>query len=89
MHKALIAAAAAATCLAVASTPASASQVREGGIFRVAFAGLDYVDPALSYTQARWSILDATCARLLRYPKKPFWGIICLSCFRISRTQIR
>ena len=71
MQKALIAAAAAATCLAVASTPASATEVREGGIFRVAFSGLDYVDPALSYTQAGWSILDATCARLLRYPDKP------------------
>ena len=71
MQKALIAAAAAATCLAVASTPASATEVREGGIFRVAFSQLDYVDPALSYTQAGWLILDATCARLLRYPDKP------------------
>ena len=71
MQKALIAAAAAATCLAVASTPASATEVREGGVFSVAFSGLDYVDPALSYTQAGWSILDATCARLLRYPDRP------------------
>jgi ABC-type transport system substrate-binding protein len=71
MRKALIAAAAAATCLAVASTPASATEVREGGILNVAFSGLDYVDPALSYRQAGWTILDATCARLLRYPDKP------------------
>jgi peptide/nickel transport system substrate-binding protein len=71
MHKASIAAAAAATCLAVASTPASATEVREGGFFRVAFSRLDYVDPALSYTLPGWLILDATCARLLRYPDKP------------------
>ena len=41
---------------------------------RIAFSpvsGLDYVDPALSFTQPGWSLLDATCARLMTYPDKP------------------
>ena len=33
--------------------------------------GLDYVDPALSFTQPGWALLDATCARLMTYPDKP------------------
>ena len=33
-------------------------------------AGLDYVDPALSFTQPGWALLDATCARLMTYPDK-------------------
>jgi peptide/nickel transport system substrate-binding protein len=45
--------------------------VREGGIFRVALFGLDYVDPALSYSLEGWSLLDTTCARLMAYPDKP------------------
>jgi ABC-type transport system substrate-binding protein len=44
---------------------------RDGGIFRVAFEGLDYIDPALAYTPASWSLLDTTCARLMTYPDKP------------------
>jgi peptide/nickel transport system substrate-binding protein len=40
---------------------------------RIAFApaaGLDHVDPALSFTQPGWALLDATCARLMTYPDK-------------------
>lgn len=40
---------------------------------RIGFApasGLDYVDPALSFTQPGWALLDATCARLMTYPDK-------------------
>ena len=33
-------------------------------------AGLDHVDPALSFTQPGWALLDATCARLMTYPDK-------------------
>jgi ABC-type oligopeptide transport system substrate-binding subunit len=44
---------------------------REGGIFRVVFAGLDYVDPALAYGSESWALLDTTCARLMTYPDKP------------------
>lgn len=34
-------------------------------------AGLDHVDPALSFTQPGWALLDATCARLMTYPDRP------------------
>jgi hypothetical protein len=40
---------------------------------RIAFApaaGLDHIDPALSFTQPGWALLDATCARLMTYPDK-------------------
>ncbi len=40
---------------------------------RISFApaaGLDHVDPALSFTQPGWALLDATCARLMTYPDK-------------------
>jgi peptide/nickel transport system substrate-binding protein len=47
------------------------ADLREGGIFRVALFGLDYVDPALSYSLEGWSLLDTTCARLMTYPDKP------------------
>jgi ABC-type transport system substrate-binding protein len=44
---------------------------REGGIFRVGVSGLDYVDPALSYSLGGWTLIDTTCARLMTYPDKP------------------
>ena len=37
----------------------------------LSMAALDSLDPARSYTTAGWSILDATCARLMSYPDKP------------------
>jgi peptide/nickel transport system substrate-binding protein len=46
----------------------------KGGIFRVVFAPpepLDTMDPAMANTQASWSLLDLTCARLMTYPDKP------------------
>ena len=54
---------------AVASLPHRAS----GGTFKVSFVtnALDSVDPALSYTEEGWALLDATCARLLNYPDSP------------------
>ena len=54
--------------------PASTSPGQSGGIFRISFApqsGLDYIDPALSYTPPGWAILDTMCARLLTYPDRP------------------
>jgi ABC-type transport system substrate-binding protein len=61
-----------AATLAFASTGALGSDnQREGGIFRVTFAGLDYVDPALAYGGESWALLDTTCARLMTYPDKP------------------
>jgi peptide/nickel transport system substrate-binding protein len=55
-----------------ASRPAATPP--KGGIFRVVFAPpeqLDTMDPALANTQASWSLLDLTCARLMTYPDKP------------------
>jgi peptide/nickel transport system substrate-binding protein len=65
---------AAACSLALFAQPGSSARGRDGGIFRISFspaAGLDYVDPALSFTQPGWALLDATCARLMTYPDKP------------------
>jgi ABC-type oligopeptide transport system substrate-binding subunit len=45
-----------------------------GGIFQIVFAPpeqLDTMDPAIANTQASWSLLDLTCARLMTYPDKP------------------
>lgn len=51
---------------------ASLPHGKTGGTFNVSFLGtiLDYVDPALSYSFEGWSLLDATCARLMNYPDK-------------------
>ena len=49
------------------------AQRPRGGTFRIAFAPpeqLDTMDPALANTQASWSLLDLTCARLMTYPDK-------------------
>jgi peptide/nickel transport system substrate-binding protein len=51
----------------------STSGGQEGGTFKIAFApqaGLDRVDPALSFTQPGWAVLDAVCARLMTHPDK-------------------
>jgi peptide/nickel transport system substrate-binding protein len=45
----------------------------DGGIFLISLApqsGLDYMDPALSFTAPGWALLDTTCARLMSYPDK-------------------
>ena len=56
------------------ATAASTATGKPGGIFRVLFsqqAGLDHVDPALSFTPAGWALIDTFCARLLTNPDKP------------------
>ena len=54
---------------------ASASGVlaagRQGGTARVDLNGVDYTDPALSYTGPGWQVERATCARLVSYPDRP------------------
>ena len=58
---------------AVVAQPTSSARARDGGVLRIAFspaAGLDFVDPALSFTQPGWSVIDTTCARLFTYPDK-------------------
>src|SRR5919109_3235323 len=55
-----------------ASTPSATPP--KGGIFRIVFAPpepLDTMDPAMANTQASWSLLDLTCARLMTYPDRP------------------
>jgi peptide/nickel transport system substrate-binding protein len=45
-----------------------------GGVVQVVFAPpeqLDTMDPAIANTQASWSLLDMTCARLMTYADKP------------------
>lgn len=59
---------------AVLAQSSSGARGQEGDILRVAFspaAGVDFVDPALAFTQPSWSLLDTTCARLFAYPDKP------------------
>ena len=61
------------TTAALAAT-SNSTAVREGGIFRIslpALAGLDNMDPALSFSPAGWGLLDTVCARLMAYPDKP------------------
>jgi peptide/nickel transport system substrate-binding protein len=57
--------------LAQPGAVASAPEARDGGIFRVGFARLDYVDPAHAYSIEARALLDTTCARLMSYPDKP------------------
>jgi peptide/nickel transport system substrate-binding protein len=76
-HRGIGVAAAIAVVVLTASTVSSATPTsttaREGGIFRIslpALAGLDNMDPALSFTPAGWALLDTVCARLMVYPDK-------------------
>ena len=59
---------------AILINPGSTSRGQEGGIFRISLSpasGLDYIDPALSFTAPGWALLDTTCARLMAYPDEP------------------
>ncbi|MGI8974456.1 MAG: hypothetical protein ACR2HI_09810, partial [Gaiella sp.] len=75
-HRRGLAAAIAVVALATASAPSATSSstaVRDGGIFRISLAvqaGLDNMDPALSFTAPGWALLDTVCARLMAYPDK-------------------
>src|SRR5687767_243338 len=57
----------------VSSATSTSTNVRKGGIFRISLAvqaGLDNMDPALSFTAPGWALLDTVCARLMAYPDK-------------------
>jgi peptide/nickel transport system substrate-binding protein len=43
-------------------------RVREGGTFRIAYTGIDGIDPALTFDSA---LLNASCAHLMNYPDRP------------------
>jgi peptide/nickel transport system substrate-binding protein len=52
----------------------SSARGQEGGMLRITLspaAGVVLLDPAHEFTPAGWSLLDATCARLMTYPDKP------------------
>jgi len=53
------------------ATPRASTGARPGGVFRISLTGLDYIDPALSYTSQGWALIDTTCVRLMTYPDKP------------------
>ena len=72
-HPVVLGLALAGCALALVQT-GSSTRGKEGGIFQISLspaAGLDFIDPALSFTQPGWTLLDATCARLMAYPDKP------------------
>jgi peptide/nickel transport system substrate-binding protein len=55
------------------SATSRSTALREGGIFQISLpvqAGLDNMDPALSFTPSAWALLDTVCARLMSYPDK-------------------
>jgi len=61
------------TASSVQSATSGSTAVRDGGIFRISLAvqaGLDNMDPALSFTPPGWALLDTVCARLMAYPDK-------------------
>ena len=65
----------AAALLAIVVQPGAlgAPERQRGGIFRISLAvqaGLDHMDPALSFTAPGWALIDTTCARLMAYPDK-------------------
>ena len=71
MRRRLVALALAAAATVVIAQPSSSSRGRDGGILQVVVSPSvydNYIDPALSFTPAGWSFLDATCARLYTYP---------------------
>ncbi len=74
MRRQLLAVALATVAAIVIAQPGSSARGQDGGILRVSVsssaAGLDHLDPALSFSQAGWSLLEATCARLYTYPDK-------------------
>jgi peptide/nickel transport system substrate-binding protein len=58
---------------AAASGAAGSAPAQSGNIFRISLypqAGLDNIDPALSFTPPGWALIDTTCARLMTYPDK-------------------
>ena len=58
---------AAAAVLVLPGAVGTAPEATDGGVFRVAFARHDNVDPALAYSNEARALLETTCARLLTY----------------------
>jgi peptide/nickel transport system substrate-binding protein len=65
--------------LPAAAPPTGMGQAtREGGTFRIVFAGTEFdsVDPALSYTVPSGVLLETTCARLMRHSARPPFRVV-------------
>ena len=63
-----------AAAIVAMSSPGTSATAPDGGIFRLYIfqgAGLDHVDPALSFSPVGWALIDTFCARLLTYPDRP------------------
>jgi peptide/nickel transport system substrate-binding protein len=60
-----------ATAYALPNENSPHGTIREGGVFRVSMWQVDHIDPALAYLPQSWSLLQATCAKLMNYPDKP------------------
>jgi hypothetical protein len=56
---------------ALAGGAKSGGDAKSGGTFRIVYEGIDFVDPALSYSFQGAALLDAACARLMTYPDHP------------------
>lgn len=73
-HPLLLTLASCGCALALSVQAGSSARSQDGGVFRISLspaAGLDFIDPALSFTAPGWAVLDTTCARLMSYPDKP------------------
>jgi peptide/nickel transport system substrate-binding protein len=74
MRRASLALLAVGACLllSAAGPGGETTETREGGTFRLIYEAsfFDYIDPALSYGEP-WSVIDTTCATLMRYPDRP------------------
>ena len=57
---------------AVLAQAGSSARGQDGGVLSVLVSPFVYdtIDPALSYSQPGWLLLEATCARLYSYPDK-------------------
>jgi peptide/nickel transport system substrate-binding protein len=64
--------------LLAASSHGAGDQVRKGGTFQIVFAAseFDSIDPALSYTVPSGSLLETTCARLMRHSDTPPFRLV-------------
>jgi peptide/nickel transport system substrate-binding protein len=74
VRRVLVSLAAALVLTALLVQSGSGARGQTGGIFRISFSaasGLDYIDPALSFTTPGWALLDTVCARLMTYPDRP------------------
>lgn len=62
-----------AAAVSALSAPGTSATGAGDNIFRISVSqqsGLDYIDPALSFSPVGWALIDTFCARLLRNPDR-------------------